>query len=258
MKIAVLIKRVPDTASVIKIGGDNKSIVTDNLKYVLSPYDEHAVEEAVKIKESSEAEVVVVSAGGEENKETIRVALAMGADRGILVKDEALNSASSKGISKALAAAVKTETPDLVFAGKQAVDDDAAQVPERVGEILGLPHVSVITRLELKDKTAVVDRDVEGGKYTIEVELPTLFTMEKAINTPRYPALPNIMKAKKKEIKEVDLSGLGLLADDVKAGISIEGLSTPKQERKNKMLEGDKQQVVQELIRILKEDEKVL
>ncbi|GAF76962.1 unnamed protein product, partial [marine sediment metagenome] len=155
MKIAVLIKRVPDTASVIKISDDGKSVETGSLKYVLNPYDEHAVEEAVKLKEQSEAEIIVISAGDEKSTETMRVALAMGADSGILIKDDALNSASNKGIAKALAAAAKTISPDLIFAGKQAVDDDAAQVPERVGELLEMSHVSVISKLELNDGNVV-------------------------------------------------------------------------------------------------------
>ncbi|MFH1761098.1 MAG: electron transfer flavoprotein subunit beta/FixA family protein [bacterium] len=258
MKIAVLIKRVPDTASVIKIGPDNKSIVEDNLKYVMSPYDEHAVEQAIRIKEAGEAEVVIVSCGGEEVKETIRAGLAMEADYGILVKDEALKNASGKGAAIALAAALKTVNPDIIFAGKQAVDDDGSQVGERVAEILDIPHVSAITGFALQGDKAGVKREIEGGTVELEVGLPALFTAQKGLNTPRYPKLPNIIKAKKKEIKEMALSDLSISADDISSGMEVLGMEPPKERGGGKILEGDKDRVASELVKILHEQEKVI
>ncbi len=259
MKIAVLMKRVPDTASVFKIGADNKSVETDNLKYVMSPYDEHAMEEAILTREAGKAdEVIVVTMGPDAAQETIRTALAMGADRAIFVKDDAAAGANCKGTAMVLAAALKTESPELIFAGKQAVDDDASQVPERVAELLEIPHASVVMSFELDNNTASVAREIEGGHYKMEVTLPALFTIQKGINTPRYPTLPNIMKAKKKEIKELSLADLGLSGDEVSSELAIESLALPRQDRLNKILDGDNNERVAQLLSILREEEKVL
>ena len=259
MKIAVLMKRVPDTASTFKIGADEKSVDTNNLKYVMSPYDEHAIEEALATREAGLAEeVIVVTMGPDGTQETIRTSLAMGADRALFVKDDGVSGYSSRGIAQALAAVLKTESPELIFAGKQAVDDDASQVPERVAELLEIPHVSIVTSFALEGDVATVEREIEGGSYTIEVPLPALFTTQKGINTPRYPTLPNIMKAKKKEIKEFSLGDLGLSAEELASGIQVESMSLPRQDRLNKILEGETGERVQQLLSILREEEKVL
>ncbi len=258
MVIAVLVKRVPDTASAFKIAGDGKSVEAANLKYIMSPYDEHAVEEAIKIKEANGAEVVIVSLGDDGAKETMRTALAMGADRGVLVKDDGLSGSTQRGVAKALAAALKTVSADIIFAGKQAVDDDGAQVPERVAELLELPHASVVAKFDLGEGKATVEREVEGGNYILEVPLPALFAIQKGINSPRYPSLPNIMKAKKKEITEHSLADLGLSADEVASQFEVESMSLPRQERLGKIIDGTNEERVTELVRVLREDEKVL
>jgi len=259
MKIAVLIKRVPDTASVFKIGADQKSVDMTGLKFVMSPYDEHAVEEALKTKEAGKAtEVIVFTLGPEGTQETIRTALAMGADRAVFVKVDDAGKLTGKGVAMSLAAALKTESPQLIFAGKQAVDDDASQVPERVAEILDLPHASVVTSFSLDGNKATVEREIEGGSYKVEITLPALFTAQKGINTPRYPTLPNIMKAKKKEIKELSLASLGLDPADLSSGIQVESLTLPRQDRLNKILDGDTRERVSKLLSILREEEKVL
>ena len=258
MKVAVLVKRVPDTACLFKIAGDGKSVDLSGLKYVMSPYDEHAVEEAIKLKESNGAEVVVVSAGPTETQGIIRSALAMGADSGVLVRWEQPGGLSSRGVAELLCAALKQLGADLVFAGKQAVDDDAAQVPERVAELLGWPHASAITRFEFQGEKAIVDRETEGGYCTLELPLPALCTMQKGINTPRYPTLPNIMKAKKKEIREIAPSDLGLAVESLGSGLVVEAMSLPRQERLGKVIEGDTEHRVRELATILHEKEKVL
>ncbi|MBI2424343.1 MAG: electron transfer flavoprotein subunit beta/FixA family protein [Candidatus Hydrogenedentes bacterium] len=258
MKIAVLIKRVPDTASVFAINPDQKSVATDKLKFVMSPYDEHAVEEAIKLKEANGADVVVVSLGPDSAKEVMRTALAMGADEGLLVTGAGTDSLTSKGVAEALAAAVKSIGAELVFAGKQAVDDDASQVAERVAELLEMAHASVVTKFELNGGTAVVNREIEGGSYTLELPLPAVITIEKGINTPRYPTLPNIMKAKKKPIAEKSLADLGLSAEALAPGVVLESLSLPRQNRRNHIIDGDTPARVNELIRLLKEEEKAL
>lgn len=259
MKIAVLMKRVPDTASVFKIGADNKSVEADNLKYVMSPYDEHALEEAIQTKEAGKAdEVFVVTVGPDGAKETIRTALAMGADRAVFVKDEGEADINCMGTAMILAAALKTEEPELIFAGKQAVDDDASQVPERVAELLDIPHASVVTSFELDGDKATVEREIEGGHYKLEMTLPALITTQKGINTPRYPTLPNIMKAKKKEIKELSFADIGISVDDVSSGLTIEEMALPRQDRLNKILDGENDERVAQLLTALREDEKVL
>ncbi len=254
MKIAVLVKSVPDTASELQVTPDGKSVATAQLKHVMSPYDEHAVEQAIRLKESHGAEVVVVSAGPPESKETIRTALAMGADAGVWADTGQAAGLTAPGTARLLAAVIKEIAPDLVFAGKQAVDDDGAQVPERVAELLGMAHASVITRFELSGSTAEVDREVEGGQITLEVPLPALFTMQKGINTPRYPTLPNIMKAKKKEIRESRPEQSGAAT----GGLEVLGMSLPRQQRLCKVIDGDGGERAKTLVRILMEDEKVV
>jgi len=149
---------------------------------------------------------------------------------------------------------MKTIDPDIIFAGKQAVDDDSAQVPERVAEILGMSHASAVTRFEYKSAKVEIDREIEGGGYTLEMPLPALFTVEKGINTPRYPTLPNIMKAKRKEIKEMTIADLGLTNDELRPGVKVEAISLPRQKRLAKILDGNMESQVKELVSILREE----
>jgi electron transfer flavoprotein beta subunit len=258
MKIAVLIKRVPCTESVFKVASDAVSVETAGIKYVLGPYDEHALEEALQIKEAGKAdEVVVVTMGIDSAKEIIRSALAMGADRAIFVEKN-VDDAGFAGTSEVLAGMLKSEEFGLIFAGKQAVDDDGAQVPERVAELLGIPHVSAVAKFELGDGKATATREIEGGSYNLEFPVPAICTMEKGINVPRYPTLPNIMKAKRKEIKELSFVDIGVDEGTIVSGLVIENLSLPRQDRLNSILEGDTAEVVDQLLNKLRQDEKVL
>jgi electron transfer flavoprotein beta subunit len=258
VKIVVLMKRVPDTASVFQINDAQDGVDTSRLKFVMSPYDEHAVQEAVDLKAANDGEVVVVTLGPAEDKEKLLTALAMGADRAVLVTGDDVGALGHRGIAEALAAVVREEAADIVFAGKQAVDDDGSQIPERVAELLGWSHASVITRFALDGTTANVDREIEGGQLTLEVPLPAIFSTEKGINTPAYPKLPNIMKAKKKPMDEKSLADLGITATDAAGKVAVTKMSLPRQERLAKILEGDSGAQVTELVRILKEDEKAL
>ena len=257
MKIAVLVKRVPDTASSFRIAEDGKSVDTSDLKYIMSPYDEYAVSEAVKLKETHQAELVIVCYGPREAAEVIRTALAMGADSGLHIVAGNADGLSSKVASRVLAAALKPLQADLILAGKQATDDDASQVPERVAELLAIPHASVIASIEVNGAQAVVNREIEGGYYVLEVSLPALFTVQKTATPPKYPTLPNIMKAKKKPIEETSAGALGLTPADLEPGITTEVLSLPRQERLGQILEGDTAVKVSELVRTLREHEKV-
>jgi electron transfer flavoprotein beta subunit len=258
VKIVVLIKRVPDTASVFQINDAQDGIDTSRLKFVLGPYDEHAVQEAVNLKAANDGEIVVVTLGSTEVKDKLLTALAMGADRAVLVTGDGVDSLGHRGIAEALATVVREESADIVFAGKQAVDDDGSQIPERVAELLGWSHASVITRFSLEGATATVDREIEGGQLTLAVPLPAIFTTEKGINKPAYPKLPNIMKAKKKPMDEKTLDSLGFSAADLCNKVAVTKMSLPRQERLTKILEGDGTAQVAELVRILKEDEKAL
>ncbi len=256
MKIAVLVKRVPDTASVFNIQPDGKSVDLSGLKFVMSPYDEHAVEEAIQLRDKEGGEVIIVSAGSSDSTETIRTALAMGADSGMLVKDA--DGLSAKGLAAILAAALQRIAPDIIFAGKQAVDSDGAQVPERVAELMGIPHASCVTKFALENGKAVVNREVEGGHYCLALELPALLTAQKGINTPRYPTLPNIMKAKRKPVEEVAVADLSVDAALLQAGMAVENLSLPRQDRLCKVLTGELSEQISSLYRALREEEKVL
>ncbi len=263
MKIAVLIKQTPDTETVIKINDTASDIVPAGVKYVMSPYCEFAVEEALRTKEKLGGEVVVVSLGPDRVLETIRTALAMGCDRAIHLKDPAFEGGDAQATAKALAGALKTIGPDVVFAGKQAIDGDQAQVAVRVSELAGLGLASIVTGLEIAadGKTAKATRRIEGGDEVVELKLPALITCEKGLNEPRYASLPGIMKAKKKEVKELKPSDLGLDGQVGAAGAKAKRVKLmPLPERKaGRKIEAETPEAAgAELVRLLREEAKVL
>lgn len=249
MKIAVCVKRVPDTEARIKIGADGTSIEEAGVKFVLNPFDEYAVEESLKLKEQAGGEIVVISLGTDANQETIRTALAMGADRGILLKTDA-QAPDSLAVAKALADELKAGEYDLTLFGKLAVDDGCHAVGAMVAELLEIPCVSSITSLEIADGKGTAHREVEGGVEVVEFSLPAVLTAEKGLNEPRYPALRGIMMAKKKplETKDVDLTG---------SGVEIKALAYPP-ERKEGRIVGEGPDAVPALIDALKNEAKVL
>ncbi len=208
MKIVVCVKQVPDTETKVVIGGDGLSIDPTDVKYVMNPYDEFAVEEALKLKEAAgEGEVIVLTLGSEEAQPVMRTAMAMGADSGILLKAD--NSALADGLSiaRALAEEIKTLSPDLILTGKIAIDGYGHQVASMLGELLDMPVLPTAKSLDIADGMATIKRDIEGGKETVQTNIPCVVTAEKGLNEPRYPALKGIMQAKRKplEIKEVTL-----------------------------------------------------
>jgi electron transfer flavoprotein beta subunit len=243
VKIAVCIKRVPDSETRIKIGADRKSIDESGVKFVLNPFDEYAVEEALKLKEQTGGEVVAVSLGPDSSLETIRSAMAMGADSERIPLDPLPTA-------RALAAELEQGAYDIVFFGKLAIDDYDQAVGTMVAELLGIPSVSAITRLEVTDKSATVEREVEGAVEVVEFSLPAIVTAEKGLNEPRYPALRGIMLAKKKplDIKEVDLGG---------GGLDVLELALPS-ERKAGRIVGEGPEAVSALVEALKNEAKVL
>ncbi|MDH3252415.1 MAG: electron transfer flavoprotein subunit beta/FixA family protein, partial [Ignavibacteria bacterium] len=195
MKVAVCINHVPDTETKIKVGPDNVSIDGSGINYMLSPYDEVAVEEGIRIREKFKGEVTVLSLGPDTHKETLRKALAMGADKAVLLKDDGRRD--SYAVAAGLAEELKKRSPEVILFGKQSIDYDNAQVGTLVAEMLGLPSVAVVVNMDVRDDATVVcEREIEGGHEVVETKLPAVFLAQKGLNEPRYPSLKGIMAAK--------------------------------------------------------------
>ncbi len=264
MNIIVCLKQVPDTETQIKVGSDGKSIVTDDIKWVMNPYDEHGVEEALRIKEKFGGEVTVVGLGPKRVTESIRTALAMGADKGILVSDEALEGSDSLAVAKALAAAIKELDYDLIFSGQRGVDDDMGVVGANIAELLDTPQLSVIDKVEVAEdgKSVKVNRPIEGSILVIESPLPALITAQKGLNEPRYASLPGIMKAKKKPFDEKTLSDLGLDAAEFGEGarkVKVLEITPPPAREAGKIVEGETpQEKAAGLAKLLHDEAKVI
>ena len=250
MKIAVCLKRVPDSETRVRIAADGKSLDEAGVKFIINPYDEFALEEALRRKEQAgSGEVVVVSLGPAAAQETIRAALAMGGDSGVLLQVDRI-PADGLEVAKALAAELKDGGFDLILFGKLAIDDYNHQVGPMVAELLGLPCVTAITHLDLGNGRATAEREIEGGVEVVDFPLPAVLTADKGLNEPRLPALKGIMAAKKKplSVKQATLA----------AG-SIEVLAMlPPPERKAGKIVGEGAGAVPELVRLLREEAKVL
>ncbi len=250
MKIAVCIKRVPDSETRVKIAPDAKSIDEAGVKFILNPYDEFAVEEALRRKEKAGAgEVVAIALGPAAAQETIRTALAMGADRGVLLQADRL-PADGLEAAKALAAELKTGGFDLILFGKMAIDDYNHQVGPMVAELLDLPCVTTVAHLEIEGTKGTAEREVEGGVEVVEFPLPAVLTTDKGLNEPRYPALKGIMAAKKKPL---DVKPATLAA----GGLDVLALMPPPERQAGKIV-GEGAAAVGELVRLLREEAKVL
>ena len=264
VNIIVCLKQVPDTESQIKIGSDGKSIVTDDIKWVMNPYDEFGVEEALRLKEKHGGEVTVVGLGPKRVTESLRTALAMGADKGILISDEALDGSDFLANAKAIAAAVKDLDYDLIFTGQRGVDDDLGLVGATIAELLGIPQLSIIVKVEVAEdgKSVKVERPIEGETLIIESTLPALITAQKGLNEPRYASLPGIMKAKKKPLEEKTLADLGLDSAEFGEGarkLKILDLTPPPARAAGKIVEGETpQEKAAELAKLLHDEAKVL
>lgn len=249
MKTIVCIKRVPDTEARIKIGGDNTSIDATGIKYVISPYEEFALEAALRMKEAKgEGEVAVVTVGEAASTEQLRSALAMGADRAVLLKGQP--TIDGLATARALADEIRTASPDLVLLGMKAVDDDQQQVGPMLAELLGLPCVTVVAEFEVQDGKVICQREIEGGVEVVECPLPAVITVTKGKNEPRYPSLKGIMAAKKKPLEEKEAK-LG------PSRIRVQSLSYPP-ERPPGRIVGQGADAVVELVRLLREEAKVL
>jgi electron transfer flavoprotein beta subunit len=259
MKILVAIKQVPDTATQVKIAADAKSIETAGITWIVSPYDEFALEEALRIKEKrGQGEVVAVTLGPERAKEALRSCLAMGADRAVHVNDPAFNDADTLTTARALAAVIKQEQPGLVLVGRQAIDDDMGAVGAQLAEVLGWPCAYWIMEdaIDGDGKTVKAARQVEGGLEVFEIPLPAVLAAQKGLNEPRYPTLKGIMGAKKKEIKDMKAGDLGLAAEPPQ--LAITNLEALPPRPPGRIVEGDIATAVKELVRSLREDAKAI
>ncbi len=249
MKILVAVKRVIDYNVQIRVKEDGTGVVTDNVKMSTNPPDDNAIEEAVKIKEAGNAtEVVAVTVGEEKAQETVRKALAVGADRGIHVKVDGI--LEPLAVSKILQKIVDKEKPDLVFMGKQAIDDDCNQTGQMLSALLNWPQATFASKIDVKDNKLEVTREIDEGLETIEISVPAIVTCDLRLNEPRYASLPNIMKAKKKPIEEIAVSDLG-----VDVSPRLEQL---KVEEPPKRKAGIKVANVAELVQKLKNEAKVI
>ena len=249
MKILVAVKRVIDYNVQIRVKEDNSGIVTDNVKMSTNPPDDNAIEEAVKIKEAGKAtEVVAITVGEEKAQETVRKALAVGADRGIHVKVNGI--LEPLAVSKILQKVVDKEKPDLVFMGKQAIDDDCNQTGQMLSALLNWPQATFASKIDVKDNKLEVTREIDEGLETIIINTPAIVTCDLRLNEPRYASLPNIMKAKKKPIEEIAASDLG-----VDVSPRLEQL---KVEEPPKRKAGIKVANVAELVQKLKNEAKVI
>jgi electron transfer flavoprotein beta subunit len=249
VKILVPVKRVPDPATTIRVLPDGSGIATDNVKWVINPFDEIAIEEALRIKEKQgSGEVVLIAVGQQAWQEQLRTGLAMGADRAILVKaDQPLDTLA---IARIIAKVVNTEKPDLVIIGKQAIDDDSNQVGQMLAEMLGWPQATFASKVELADGKCSVVREVDGGLETVAFPLPAVITTDLRLNEPRYASLPGIMKARKKPLNEIAADSLGV---DLAPKLKIKTLKAPE-----KRQAGRKVGSVQELVQVLHTEAKVI
>lgn len=264
MNIVVCLKQTPDTEAKIQVKGDGSGIEEQGIKYVMNPYDEYAVEEALKLKEKFGGETTIVTMGPSRVIEAMRTALAMGIDKGVHIDDPALAGSDSLATAKVLAAVVKGLNCDILLGGKQAIDGDCAQVLSSMAELLDIPQVNIVTELKVAEdgKTATVHRRIEGGDEVVEVRLPVILSCEKSLNEPRYASLPGIMKAKKKELKEVSLADAGVDVGEVGVNGSKTKITAylPLAERQpgKKLEDVEPEEAAKQLAKYLREEAKVI
>ena len=260
MKIGICAKVTPDTDARIKPAAGGEGIDESGHKMVVSPYDSFAIEEAIVTKEAHGGEVVSFTVGPESTVTQLRGScLALGADRAVIIHDEAAQASDALGKAKALAAAIKKDACDIVFCGKVAIDDDNVQVPAMVAEFLGWALVSRVTDFSIDGDGFTATRAMDGGvKHVVSGKLPVVITAERGLNTPRYAKLPAIMKAKRKPIDKLDLAALGLTADDMAPACAFTNYGAPPARPSGRILEGEVADVVKELVGLLRNEAKVI
>lgn len=249
MKIIVCVSLVPDSTTKVKISNTGKSIDTNGISFILNPYDEFAVEEALKLKEKNGGEVIAVSYGTEKAKEAIKKSFQMGADKGIFIKAEDDNF-DSYTVAKNLSEFLKDQNADIILFGKQSIDFDGLLIPSMVSEFLKLPCISVVVKLDIIDGKVKAEREIEGGKEIIEANIPVIIGTQKGLNEPRYPNLKSIMAAKSKPIEEIPGYYTGNKTDIVE-------MKLPPAKSSGKIFTNGKEDVP-ELVKLLREEAKVI
>lgn len=255
MNILVVLKQTFDTEEKIVI--QDGKISEDGVEFIINPYDEYAVEEAIKLKEEQGGEVTVVTIGPDRAENALRTALAMGADKAVLVDDEALYG-DEFTTAKVLAAVAQKVGYDIILGGQMAVDSGAGQGGPRLAEELGINHVSTAVKVEINGASVRVERDVEGDLEIVETSLPVLITAQQGLNEPRYPSLPGIMKAKKKPLERFSAEDLGISPSDVQAKTEIVDQYLPPKKEAGRILSGDLSAQVSELVQLLRNEAKVV
>ncbi|AKL85872.1 EtfB [Bacillus atrophaeus UCMB-5137] len=257
MNLFVLMKRTFDTEE--KIAIEAGKIQDEGAEFIINPYDEYAIEEAMQLKEKHGGSITAVTVGGEEAEKELRTALAMGCDQAVLINiEDDLEEPDQYAVSTILYHYMKDQEFDVILGGNVAIDGGSGQVAPRLAELLNIPYVTTITKLEINGKDANAERDVEGDVEKIKTSLPLLVTAQQGLNEPRYPSLPGIMKAKKKPLEELELDHLDLDEDDVSAKIkTIERFLPPKKEA-GKLLEGEPAEQAKELVSLLRSEAKVI
>jgi electron transfer flavoprotein beta subunit len=257
MNIYVLLKRTFDTEE--KISLSNGRIQEDGAEFIINPYDEYAVEEAIQVRDAQGGEVTVVTVGGEDAEKELRTALAMGADKAVLINiEDDVEDGDQYTTAKILSEYLKEQEADLIIGGNVAIDGGSGQVGPRVAGLLDIPYVTTVTKLEIDGENVTVTRDVEGDSEIIETSLPLLITAQQGLNEPRYPSLPGIMKAKKKPLEELELDDLDLEEDDVEAKTKSIEIYLPPQKEAGKVLQGEVPNQVKELVQLLRSEAKVI
>ena len=260
MNILVFVKRVPDTESKIRIDHQANSIVEEGLNFIISPYDEYAMEEALRIREAKGGKVTAVTLGGESSLVILRKCLAMGADEALLVKDVLPETYDGLRTARIIAASVQAKFPDadLLLFGKQSVDADNAQVPSMVAELLGIAQANVVVMLEIEDGRATAWREIEGAQEKVSLTLPAVISAQKGLNEPRYETLKGIMMAKRKEIPAVSLDELGLRPEDLAPQVEITKMTLPPARQAGRVVSGTPEETAHQLADFLHNEAKII
>ncbi|MGV3488393.1 MAG: electron transfer flavoprotein subunit beta/FixA family protein [Tuberibacillus sp.] len=256
MNIYVMMKRTFDTEE--KIVVENGRVSDDGVNFIINPYDEFAIEEAIKLKDEHGGEVTVVTVGDEDGEKELRTALAMGADKAVLINTEDVEDSDQWSTAEILSAFFKDKEFDIIIGGNVSNDNGTGQIGPRVAEKLGIPHVSTIVKLEVNGDKATIERDAEGDVEIIEASLPLLVTAQQGLNDPRYPSLPGIMKAKKKPLEVLELDDLDLDEDDLEGKTETVDVFLPPKKEAGRILEGDADSQAKELVHLLKSEAKVI
>ncbi len=260
MNTLVFVKRVPDTESKIRIDHQTNSVLEEGLNFIISPYDEYAVEEALRIREAKGGKVTAVTLGGEASLVILRKCLAMGADEAVLVKDALPETYDGLRTARIIAASVQAKFPDadLLLFGKQSVDADNAQVPSMVAELLGIAQANVVVKLEIEDGRATAWREIEGAQEKVSLTLPAVISAQKGLNEPRYETLKGIMAAKRKEIPVISVDELGLKPEDLAPRVTVTKMTLPPARQAGRVVSGAPEETARQLADFLHSEAKII